>query len=67
MEMKNGWVLFSSSDKQWAVNSIGHVQGRTRDYVLTIMSRVPDFATGRDLTSAIGQSVWDIMGSGQLA
>lgn len=67
VEMKNGWVLFSSSDKQWAVNSIGHVQGRTRDYVLTIMSRVPDFATGRDLTSAIGQSVWDIMGSGQLA
>jgi len=65
-QMKNGWVQFQSTDNLWAVNSIGHVFGDGRDYLLTIMTRLPTFETGRAYCDAIGQSVFDILGSGEL-
>lgn len=67
VQLKNGWVPFESTDKLWAVNSIGHVKGAGRDYLLTIMTRTPDFDTGRELTSEIGTWVFNVLGSGTLA
>ena len=66
VEMKNGWVQFQSTDKLWAVNSMGHLEGQGRDYLLAIMSRTPDFDTGRELCSEIGRQVFSILGSGSL-
>jgi hypothetical protein len=66
VHLKNGWVQFKSTDNLWAVNSMGSVVGDGRDYRLCVMSRVPDFATGRDLTSMVGKWVFSILGSGQL-
>lgn len=65
-QMKNGWVQFQSTDNLWAVNSIGHVFGDGRDYLLTIMTRVPSFEVGRSYCDALGQWVFNIMGSGEL-
>jgi len=65
-ELKNGWVQFQSTDNLWAVNSIGHVEGDGRDYLLTIMSRMPTFELGRQYCDAIGTSVFSILGSGEL-
>ncbi len=64
--MKNGWVQFQSTDKLWAVNSMGHLTGLGRDYLLGIMTRTPDFATGRELCAEIGRQVFSILGSGTL-
>ena len=66
VQLKNGWVQFQSTDNLWAVNSIGHVQGAGRDYLLTIMTRTADFDTGRELTSEIGTWVFNVLGSGTL-
>lgn len=67
VQLKNGWVQFQSTDKLWAVNSIGRVQGDGRDYLLTIMSREPTFEGGKAYTQAIGQWVFNILGSGKLS
>lgn len=64
--LKNGWVQFKSSDGLWAVNSMGDVKGDGRDYQLCVMTRVPDFDTGRAVTDEVGQWVFDILGSGNL-
>ena len=64
--LKNGWVQFESTDKLWAVNSIGHVSGDGRDYLLTIMNRTPTFELGRAYCDAIGDWVFRVLGSGEL-
>ena len=66
VHLKNGWVQFKSTDGLWAVNSMGRVLGDGRDYRLAVMTRVPDFATGRELTSEVGRQVFSILGSGSL-
>ncbi len=66
VHLKNGWVQFKSTDNLWAVNSMGSVTGEGRDYRLCVMTRVPDFATGRELTSAVGKWAFSILGSGKL-
>ena len=66
VHLKNGWVQFKSTDNLWAVNSMGTVKGDGRDYRLAVMTRVPDFATGRELTSEVGRQVFSILGSGKL-
>ena len=65
-ELKNGWVQFESTDKLWAVNSIGHIAGDGRDYLLTIMTRTPTFELGRAYCDAIGDWVFRVLGSGEL-
>ena len=64
VHLKNGWVQFQSSDGLWAVNSVGQVTGAGRDYRLAIMTRTPDFDTGRAICDEIGKWVFDILGSG---
>jgi len=64
--LKNGWVEFESTDGLWAVNSIGQVTGDSRDYRMAIMTRTPDFDTGRETCNAVGQWVFDILGSGPI-
>ncbi len=66
VHLKNGWVQFQSTDKLWAVNSMGSVVGDGRDYRICVMTRVPDFPTGRELTSTVGKWVFNILGSGKL-
>lgn len=66
VQLKNGWVQFASTDNLWAVNSIGHVSGDGRDYLLTIMTRTTTFDLGRAYCNAIGQWVFDILGTGEL-
>ena len=66
VHLKNGWVQFKSTDNLWAVNSMGTVKGDGRDYRLAVMTRVPDFATGRELTSEVGRQVFSILGTGPL-
>ncbi|MFT4218629.1 MAG: serine hydrolase [Micropruina sp.] len=66
VQMKNGWVQFQSTDKLWAVNSIGHVSGDGRDYLLTMMTRVATFDLGKAYCNAIGDWVFRILGSGEL-
>lgn len=64
--LKNGWVEFESTDGLWAVNSIGQVTGEGRDYRLAIMTRTPDFDTGRETCNVVGQWVFNILGSGEI-
>jgi hypothetical protein len=64
--LKNGWVQFKSTDGLWAVNSMGAVEGDGRNYRLAVMTRVPDFDTGRAVTSEVGKWVFSILGSGTL-
>ncbi|MFV0450904.1 MAG: serine hydrolase [Propioniciclava sp.] len=66
VQMKNGWVQFQSLDNLWAVNSIGHVVGKDRDYTAAIMCRMPTFDEGRSLVDAIGAQIFQILGTGQL-
>jgi hypothetical protein len=66
VHMKNGWVQFKSSDNLWAVNSMGQVEGESRNYRLCVMTRVPDFDTGKAVTSEVGRWVFSILGSGTL-
>jgi hypothetical protein len=66
VHLKNGWVQFKSTDNLWAVNSMGSVKGRGRDYRMCVMTRLPDFPTGRDTVSEVGKWVFDILGSGTL-
>ncbi len=64
--LKNGWVQFQSTDNLWAVNSMGGVEGDGRSYFACVMTRTPDFATGREITSEVGKWIFSILGSGKL-
>ncbi len=64
--LKNGWVQFQSTDNLWAVNSMGGVEGEGRTYFACVMTRTPDFATGREITSEVGKWLFSILGSGTL-
>jgi len=66
VHLKNGWVQFKSTDGLWAVNSMGTVKGEGRDYRMAVMTRVPDFPTGRELTSEVGRQVFSVLGTGPL-
>ena len=66
VHLKNGWVQFKSTDGLWAVNSMGTVDGDNRDYRMAVMTRLPDFATGRETTSEVGRQVFSELGSGTL-
>ena len=66
VQLKNGWVQFQSTDNLWAVNSVGHVSGGGRDYLLTSMTRTPTVDEGRAYCSAIGDWVFKILGTGEL-
>jgi len=66
VHLKNGWVQFKSTDNLWAVNSMGSVTGDGRDYRLCVMTRQPDFDTGRAVTNEVGKWVFSILGSGTL-
>lgn len=66
VHLKNGWVQFQSTDKLWAVNSMGDVEGEGRDYAACVMTRVPEFDTGRAITSEVGKWLFSILGSGRL-
>ena len=66
VRLKNGWVQFASTEGLWAVNSMGGVAGEGRDYRLCVMTRVPDFDTGRAVANAVGTWVFSILGSAQL-
>ncbi len=66
VHLKNGWVQFTSTDNLWAVNSMGTVEGDARRYRLAVMTREPDFDTGREITSEVGKWVFAILGSGTL-
>lgn len=66
VHVKNGWVQFQSSDGLWAVNSIGQVDGDGRSYELAMMTRRPDFDTGRETLNEAGRWVFDILGTGQV-
>lgn len=58
VQMKNGWVQFRSLDNLWAVNSMGHVEGRGRNYTAAIMCRMPSFDEGKALVDAIGADLF---------
>ena len=66
VHLKNGWVQFKSTDNLWAVNSMGSVEGQGRKYRMCVMTRLPDFPTGRDTVSEVGKWVFSILGSGTL-
>ncbi len=66
VQLKNGWVQFQSTDNLWAVNSIGHVEGDGRNYLLTIMTRDSTFDLGKAYCNAIGDWVFRVLGSGTL-
>jgi len=38
VQMKNGWLALQQPNADWQINSVGHVHGDGRDYVLAIMS-----------------------------
>ena len=66
VHLKNGGVQFKSTDNLWAVNSMGSVEGDGRKYRMCVMTRLPDFPTGRDTVSEVGKWVFSILGSGSL-
>ena len=45
---------------------MGTVDGDNRDYRMAVMTRLPDFATGRETTSEVGRQVFSVLGSGTL-
>jgi hypothetical protein len=59
-------VQFQSTDNLWAVNSMGGVDGEGRGYSACVMTRVPDFATGREITTEVGKWLFSILGTGPL-
>ncbi|MCE1174504.1 MAG: class A beta-lactamase-related serine hydrolase [Propionibacteriales bacterium] len=67
VHLKNGWVQFKSSDNLWAVNSMGQVDRKTTGlYQACVMTRVPDFPTGRELTSTVGTWIFRVLNSAPL-
>ncbi len=68
VHLKNGWVQFKSTDNLWAVNSMGQVDLKGAGlYQACVMTRVPDFATGRELTSTVGKWAFNILSAAPLA
>lgn len=66
VQMKDGWVQFTSTDGLWAVNSMGHVEGEGRNYLAAMMCRMPTFAQGRTLLNNIGQDIFRVLGTGTI-
>jgi beta-lactamase class A len=67
VHLKNGWVQFKSSDNLWAVNSMGQVDHKEHGlYQACVMTRVPDFPTGRELTSTVGTWIFRVLNSAPL-
>ncbi len=54
--LKNGWLPVGSG---WEVNSIGQVSGRSRDYLLAVLtSDDPSMSYGVQTIEGISQLVW---------
>lgn len=57
IEIKNGWVPLQ--DGRWQINSIGHIEGDGRNYVIAILSQEnPSEASGIDLVNNVGSAVF---------
>jgi beta-lactamase class A len=62
--LKNGWLPRTGG---WVINSIGHVRGGTRDYVIaTLSSGKPSMANGIATLQHLSRMVWvsDLNGDG---
>lgn len=56
VELKNGWLPY---DGGWVVNSIGHVYGDGRDYVMAVYTRdSPSMAVGIDTVEGLSALAW---------
>lgn len=56
---KNGWLPYGSG---WIINSIGHVQGEDRDYVIAVLSEgQPDMQTGIKTVEGASSLVWQVL------
>ncbi len=45
--LKNGWVPREADANRWTINSVGHVKGAHREYLIAVLSdRHPDYGTG---------------------
>ena len=56
VDLKNGWLPFTSG---WVVNSVGHVSGAGRDYVVAILSSGnATEPAGIDRLQAVSAAVW---------
>ena len=54
--LKNGWL---PRDDGWVINSIGHVRGGTRDYVIAVLtSGVPTMSYGITTTEHLSAMAW---------
>ena len=57
VELKNGWVPLQ--DGRWQINSIGHIEGDGRNYLIAILSRENSSeASGIDLVDNVGSAVF---------
>lgn len=57
--VKNGWTP-RESDGLWTVNSVGHVRGPDREYLVAVLSDGhPDYASGVDLVEELVTEVTD--------
>lgn len=66
VEMKDGWVILSN-DNLWRVNSVGHVKGEGRDYILTILTgKNRTMGAGVTRCNDISKAVYSILGAGKL-
>ncbi|MDQ1535681.1 MAG: hypothetical protein QOE58_74 [Actinomycetota bacterium] len=62
--LKNGWLPRTGG---WVINSIGHVQGGTRNYVIAVLSSgVPGMSYGIKTIEQVSSMVWvsDFSGDG---
>jgi len=58
VELKNGWVWTGTSEGV-RINSVGHIAGSGRDYVIAIMSRNnPSMPYGVDTVEGVSRLVW---------
>ncbi len=56
MALKNGWLPVGDG---WEINSIGHISGRYRDYLLAVLtSDDPDMPYGVETIEGISALVW---------
>jgi hypothetical protein len=56
VELKNGWLPY---DGGWVINSIGHVYGDGRDYVMAVYTRdSPSMAAGIATIEGLSTLAW---------
>jgi beta-lactamase class A len=61
--LKNGWLPY---DGGWVVNSIAHVHGRGRDYVMAVYTRdSPSMQTGIDTIEGLSRLAWAAAGASE--